>query len=132
MADKKIVVAIDDSTEELMVLNNILSKLYDLRVCKSAVDGLKLLGTINVDIILLDIEMPEMSGFEFLHQIKKIPRLMATPVIVISGHSTEDFISHALSQGASEMLSKPVKSEVLLETVKELLEHPRKGGIFDL
>jgi CheY-like chemotaxis protein len=132
MADKKIIVAIDDSAMELSVYHRILSDQYDLRVCKSAVEGLNLLNSVNAAIILLDIEMPDMSGFEFLHQIRKIPKLIRTPVIVISGHSGEEFVSHALSQGANALLPKPVDAAVLLDKVDEFLKNPPKGGIFDL
>jgi DNA-binding response OmpR family regulator len=94
--------------------------------------GLSLLNSIKADIILVDIEMPDMSGFEFLHQIRKTPKLMTTPVIVVSGHSGKEFVSHALSQGANAMLSKPVDAGTLLQNIKTLLENPPKGGIFDL
>jgi CheY-like chemotaxis protein len=132
MDNKKIVVAIDDSAMELSVYNKILSGQYNLRACKSAVEGLKLLNSIDTAIILLDIEMPDMSGFEFLHEIRKIPRLIRIPVIVVSGHSSEEFVSHALSQGANALLPKPVEATVLLDKIDELLKNPPKGGIFDL
>jgi CheY-like chemotaxis protein len=132
MADKEIIVAIDDSVITLSVYQKILSGLYDLRLCKSAVEGLNLLNSVNAAIILLDIEMPDISGFEFLHQIRKIPKLIRTPVIVISSHSGNEFVSHALSRGANALLPKPVEAAVLLDKVDELLKNPPKGGIFDL
>jgi PleD family two-component response regulator len=132
MADKKIVLAVDDSATELKIYKYILGADYDLRICKSATDAFKILDTCKVDIILLDIEMPDVSGFEFLHQIKKIPALIRTPVIIVSSHNTPEFVSHATSQGASGLLSKPVDPAVLLEKIRYYLEHPQQGGIFDL
>ncbi|GHT97915.1 hypothetical protein FACS1894142_3520 [Spirochaetia bacterium] len=132
MADRKIVLAVDDSSIELAIYKNILGKDYDLRICKSAVEAFKLLDTCKPDIILLDIEMPDMSGFEFLHQIKKTPALIRTPVLIVSSHDTPEFVSHATSQGASGLLPKPVDPAVLLEKIRYYLEHPQKGGIFDL
>jgi CheY-like chemotaxis protein len=132
MADKKIILVVDDSPTDLTVLSTILEKQYDVRVSLSAMAALGMLDTVKADMILLDIEMPGMSGFEFLHQIKKMPKLMLTPVIVVSCHSTQDFVSHALSQGANDLVPKPVNPDDLLSRIDECLAHPRRAGIFDL
>ncbi|GHV36286.1 hypothetical protein AGMMS49546_01280 [Spirochaetia bacterium] len=114
---------------ELAVYNNILGGKYKLLRAESAPQALKLLNTAQVDLILLDIEMPGMSGFEFLHQIRKIPKLIDIPVIVVSSHSTEEFVTHSLTQGAGELIPKPVHPAHLLQRIKDALETPPKPGI---
>ncbi|GHV92447.1 hypothetical protein AGMMS50268_29500 [Spirochaetia bacterium] len=106
---------------ELAVYNNILGGKYKLMQAESALQALELLNTAPVDLILLDLEMPGMSGFEFLRQIQKIPKLMDIPVIVVSSHSAEEFAAHSLIQGAEEMISKPVSPAYLLQRIKDVL-----------
>jgi PleD family two-component response regulator len=131
MDDKKIILAIDDNRMDLVILNAFLSQKYDLRVSKSATDALIFLTTTRVDLILLDIAMPDMSGLEFLHQLRLNPQQMQTPVIIVSSHDTPEFIEHALKNGANDYISKPVNSEVLQEKITAALNSPRKKvGIF--
>ncbi|GHU85203.1 hypothetical protein FACS189473_3990 [Spirochaetia bacterium] len=132
MADKKTILAIDDLPMVLAVYNNILSSNYDVKAAVSAMEALTLLKTINVDVFLVDIEMPDMSGFEFIHEIRKMPKFMSTPVIVVSAHSSEDFVAHALSKGANALLAKPVKPGDLLAQVSYLLEHTPQNKLFAL
>ncbi|GHV87824.1 hypothetical protein AGMMS50267_01840 [Spirochaetia bacterium] len=132
MADKKTVLAIDDLPMILAVYKNILDSQYDVKIAVSAMEALTLLKTITVDIFLVDIEMPDMSGFEFIHEIRKMPKFMSTPVIVISGHSSEDFAAHALSKGANMFIAKPVKPANLLAQVSNLLEHTPQNKLFAL
>jgi PleD family two-component response regulator len=132
MADKKTILAIDDLPMALAVYNNILSGQYDVRIAASAIEALILLKTLNVDIFLVDIEMPDMSGFEFIHELRKMPKFMSTPVIVVSSHSSGDFVAHALSKGANALIAKPVKPGDLLAQVSQLLEHAPKNKLLEL
>ncbi|MHC6203993.1 response regulator [Breznakiellaceae bacterium SP9] len=121
--DKYKLLAIDDSKVDLMVLCNFLKAKYDLRVSKSASNSIIYLEKNHVDLILLDIEMPEMSGFEFLHEIRKTPQYLETPIIIVSSHNTEEFYKHAKDAGAFDVLAKPVNPAIL----EEKIEHAIKG-----
>jgi PleD family two-component response regulator len=129
MGDKKIVLAIDDNKMDLMVLNNFLSQRYDMRVSKSATEALTFLNSTKVDLILLDIAMPNMSGFEFLHEIRKNPRYMQTPVIVVSSHSTPEAIDYVKKHGANEYVPKPVDAKILQQKIETTLKSPVKMGL---
>ncbi|MDR2517354.1 MAG: response regulator [Spirochaetaceae bacterium] len=122
MADKKSILAIDDLPLELAIYRNILGRQFDLHIAGSAPDALKQLDTLDVDLIILDIEMPDMSGFEFLHQIRLMPRLMHTPVIIVSSYSSTEFVEHALSQGANDLMPKPVNPADLFRRIIRLVE----------
>jgi CheY-like chemotaxis protein len=122
MTDKKIIFAIDDLPLELAIYKNILGSRYELHISESAPDALKQLEALDVDLILLDIEMPGMSGFELLHQIRLMPKLMNTPVIIVSSYSGDEFVSHAMNQGANDLLPKPVNPRDLLNKIVNLLE----------
>ena len=94
---KKIILAIDDNAQQLKEFKYILVPKYDLRVVKAASEGLYFLNNNKVDVVLLDIEMPNVSGFEFLGDIRKIPSYFNVPIIIVSGNSGEDFLAKAKS-----------------------------------
>jgi CheY-like chemotaxis protein len=121
MADKKIVLAIDDNAVQLRVYKEMLVPRYDLRVVKAASEALHFLNNNKVDIILLDIEMPNVSGFEFLGDIKKIPSYLKVPVIVVSINSGEAFYKQARDARAADVLSKPVVPNLLINAIEKAL-----------
>ena len=134
MTDKKTILAVDDNVTELAMLNRYLRDHYDFRGAKSAVEALEIMNSAAVhaiDMILLDIEMPDISGFEFLHTIRKNPQFMTTPVIFVSCHTEPDIMEHAKKSSAAEVLTKPVDPAVLLETIDRVFSSPRKTP-FDL
>jgi len=131
MADKKLVLTIDDDPMVLKVMTAFLSADYDLRIANSAAEALRLLDQFIPDIILLDIEMPDISGFEFLHTIKKNPKFMNTPVVIVSGHSEPEFAAHAEKMGAGGLVAKPVIREDLYKKINYAFQNPQKN-ILDL
>lgn len=131
MAEKKVILAIDDDPLVLGVLSSLLNPVYDLRISKSAVDASIFMDKVQPDLILLDIEMPDISGFEFLHTIKKNPRFMGVPVVVVSGHREHEIAEHAEKSGASGVVSKPINEEDLFKKIKDAFEKPQKN-IFGL
>jgi len=118
---KAIVLAIDDNLQQLSEFKSILVPKYDLRIAKSASEAIVFLNKNISDIILLDIEMPNISGFEFLSDIRKIPSYISKPVIIVSGNSGEDFMKKANESSASGVLKKPVRAETLIETIEKTL-----------
>jgi putative two-component system response regulator len=122
---KKIVLAVDDMPVNLTAIKNILHEDFDIRPAKSAKTALAMLNTIKADLILLDIEMPEMSGFEFLNHIRnnaEDPEQKNIPVIFVTSHETEDFITRAKECGVEGYVVKPIVPAVLLEKVKSVFE----------
>jgi CheY-like chemotaxis protein len=115
----KKIMAIDDSKTQLSIYKNLLGKYFVMILCKSAVVALDILKNVKVDLILLDIEMPEMTGFEFLAKIRNNPSLEKLPVIVIS--SSQD-IADVKKYGADEYMEKPVIFSTLLEKINKLLD----------
>ena len=117
---KKIILAIDDDVTQLKLFQTMLAQKYDLRVVKSAADALSFLNSKNADLILLDIEMPNISGFEFLGDIRKIPSYIGVPIIIVSGVTGEAFFNKARNSSAFDVLSKPVTSEMLVSTIERV------------
>jgi len=119
MDEKKIVLAVDDNLQQLSEFKTMLIPQYDLRVVKSASEAIAFLMRNSSDVILLDIEMPNISGFEFLNDLQKIPSYLNTPVIIVSGNSTQEFLEKAKSSNVIDVLIKPVKPEVLISTIEK-------------
>jgi CheY-like chemotaxis protein len=121
MENKKIILAIDDNPVQLRLFKEMLVPRYDLRAVKAASEALNFMNANKVDLILLDIEMPNISGFEFLGDIRKIPSYISVPIIIVSGHTEEEFLIQARKSSAADVLTKPVQPEVLVRTIEKTL-----------
>lgn len=121
MSEKKSILAIDDDLVLLELFQRMLKEKYNISAVSSASAAIHFMNANVVDIILLDIEMPNISGFDFLYDIRKIPSYMVVPIIIVSGNSGQDFLNRARSSGAFDVLTKPVKKEFLIETIEKAL-----------
>jgi two-component system, OmpR family, response regulator len=74
------------------------------------------------DCILMDVELPGLSGFDVLARIRQHPRLKTVPVIMITAHATHEFVMKGLSLGANGYLAKPVKKQILLDSLAQILK----------
>jgi hemerythrin len=117
---KKVVLAVDDLKTQLAIFRQILPQ-YDVYTCESPVHALEIVKNMQVDIVLLDLAMEEMSGFDFLQHLKNDPRLSKIPVIIVSGNSAEKYVTASLKMGASDFISKPVEPAILLQKIAVLL-----------
>ena len=118
---KKVVLAIDDDEAQLAIFKSMLDLRFDLRTANSASNALAFLNEEHVDVILLDITMPNIDGLHFLDDIKKVIRYMDTPIIIVSSMSGGRFLDEAKQSGAFDVLSKPVKLEAIIDTIERAL-----------
>ena len=129
---KKIVLAIDDNIVMLKVISDLLTPDYDVLTCISAANAIAVMNRLTPSLILLDIEMPDISGFEFLHTIRKNPKFMKIPVIVITSHDETGVHEHAKKHGASSVVMKPVDPEELYQKIVYAFEYPSQKGLLGL
>ena len=109
---------IDDSSTNIRLLNNLLEDLnYQISSARSGQQALQLLNKLNPDVILLDIKMPEMSGFDCCKAIRKHPNGKNVPVIFLSGSNGYDDELMAKEVGGSDYLTKPISRNVLIEKI---------------
>lgn len=80
-------------------------------------DGLELIRQHHPDLILLDINLPGMSGFEVLNRIRQLPACAATPVIAVTARAMPDDVETGLKAGFSAYLTKPLDIEQFLKTI---------------
>lgn len=108
---QKTILYIEDNPANLRLIEVLLRRRNDLKLetAHEPVLGLDLAKSTTPDLILLDINLPGMNGFEVLKILKTTDQLMHIPVIAISAHAMAGDIRHGLEAGFSDYLSKPVK-----------------------
>ena len=113
------VLLVDDRPDNLLVMESILADLNQNLVCaSSAREALKFLLMEDVALILLDVQMPGLSGFEFAELIRERERTQNTPIIFVSATSVdEQYVFKGYALGAVDYLTKPFQPEVLKSKV---------------
>ncbi len=93
---------------------------FHLEAADNGVDGLMLLGSLKPDVLILDVRMPGLDGFDVLKRIKANPNAKALTVIVMSGHLDAATEARCMKLGATVCLEKPFNASRLLEFLREL------------
>lgn len=121
---KYLVMIIDDDESTLSLMESQINILYDVVVADSGKVALRLLGgaTRKPDIILLDINMPGMNGYELLEQIKTDEKLKDIPVVFLTGMTDEVNEYKGLMMDVVDYLKKPVSSRILLARIQHYIE----------
>jgi CheY-like chemotaxis protein len=119
---KKRVLIIDDDPRNIFALAATLrAKAYITDSCDSAINALKLLRTdVQFDVILLDMMMPEMDGYEAIPLIREIPSRTDTPIVAVTAQAMTGDREKCLTAGADGYLSKPVDVDKLFALLQTL------------
>lgn len=117
---RKCILVVDDDVMNLKRTKLILDKHYDLILAKSGEEALDKLVTEDIDLVLLDIEMPGMSGIETFKCMKEDK--IEVPVIFLTASGYEDDVVAAISLGAVNYLKKPFLPKDLLERIAKEFE----------
>jgi len=124
MNKKATILIVDDTKENIHILLSLLQE-YDLLVALSGKKALQMVEKNDIDIILLDIMMPEMDGYEVCNILKSQPRTKDIPVLFITAKMDEESIEKAFDTGGIDYVTKPFKPKELLARVKTQLENRR-------
>jgi len=123
MAKKRNILIIDDSNTNVVLLEAILSsKGYQPSTALSVKESEELLKKNPPDLILLDLLMPDVSGFDFLRNLRENPDLEKVPVVVVSALTDDITVEKTMSLGAVEFIKKPVNINTLVQTVEETIK----------
>ncbi|MCL2184658.1 MAG: response regulator [Treponema sp.] len=118
----KTIFVVDDSDTNLSMAEAVLEDYYRVMTMPSAAKMFTLLDKITPDLILLDIEMPEMDGFETLEKLKKESALQDIPVMFLTGRNDAVVEARGLEIGAVDFITKPFSAPVLLNRIKTHLD----------
>lgn len=119
------ILIVDDDAAAILVLSRILSDLGRFRYATSGADGLRLAQQEAPDLVLLDIEMPGMSGLEVCHALKHDPAVNDVPVIFITSHHSQDDELAGLAAGAVDFIAKPPLAPLVQARVRTHLRLKR-------
>ncbi|MFA5847677.1 MAG: diguanylate cyclase [Thermodesulfovibrionales bacterium] len=122
MKEKPVILVVDDQPKNIELLEaHLLPKGYEILKAEDGEEAMKMIGENSVDLVLLDIMMPKMDGFEVCRRIKGDERLRNIPVIMITAlKEFEDWVK-AIEAGCDEFISKPFDRHELTVRVKSLL-----------
>ncbi|MCZ8157434.1 MAG: response regulator [Leptospira sp.] len=116
------ILIIDDTPDNLTHISTLLKEKFKVKVATNGAKGLTIAATDpKPNLILLDIMMPEMDGFEVCQKLKGDPNTASIPVVFLSGKSESSDIEKGLSLGAQGFISKPVEPEKLFEIISKFI-----------
>jgi len=110
----KKVLAVDDRPEILTFVNEALKMHYKVFGVGNGITAIKVMETQKPHLFILDIDMPDMDGFELAEKIRTHPLFSSTPIIFLTGNSSREHIAKALTVGGNDFIVKPATHEMLL------------------
>ena len=116
------ILIVDDEKANILYLNRILSEDYEIYTAKDGQKGIQLANQYLPDLILLDIVMSGMDGYEILSVLKDSEKTKAIPVIFITGLSGDDEETKGLALGADDYIVKPFRDEIVRLRVRNQLK----------
>ncbi len=117
-----LVMVVDDSLTVRKITSRLMTREgYRVETAKDGVDALEKMHDILPDVLLLDVEMPRMDGFELARVIRNDPRLKGIPIIMITSRTADKHRNHAMEIGVNVYLGKPFQEAVLLSSIADLL-----------
>lgn len=123
------VLIIDDSLAETRIFTVLLEKQgYKVSVACNGQEGIQVAKARQPDVILMDVVMPLLNGFQATRELTRSPETAHIPIIVCSSKSTETDRLWAMRQGARAYLTKPVEPKVLLSTIAQFVAGAGKHG----
>ena len=111
--NKNVVLIIDDETANIIALTNILSPEYDVFAAKNGMDAIELCVEHMPDVVLLDVLMPEMDGYEVIATLKASDKTKDIPVIFITGLDNAEAEKKGLALGAADYIPKPFNPDIV-------------------
>lgn len=116
------ILVVDDSPTELHVIKGMLEKNgYQVSTAQSGEEGVDLVKKTKPDLVLMDVVMPGLNGFQATRQLANDPDTAQIPVIIVTTKDQETDKVWAMRQGAKDYIVKPVKEKDLLDRIKSLL-----------
>ncbi len=123
MKPKWRVLVVDDEKDTLELLYIILKDEYEVIVMDNPVDAIRHLPAFEPDLILLDVMMPRLSGYQFCQIIKRNPRFKNIPVMFLSAKDNMSDKKHGYVLGAVSFITKPFTPELVLKNIRSYFEY---------
>jgi two-component system cell cycle response regulator DivK len=121
VAGKKILLVEDNAVNRRLVVFLLRSQGYQIREAMTAQEAFEMLKTESADLILMDIQLPEVSGLEVTKWLKDDPELKAIPVVAVTAFAMKGDEERIREGGCEAYLSKPISVAKFIETVRHFL-----------
>jgi len=119
MVDKQRILIVDDVPSNIKILNDTLRNEYLISVATNGLDALKIAGSENTpDLILLDIMMPEMDGYEVCRRLKETPKTRNIPILFVTAMGEVEDETKGLGLGAVDYITKPISPPIVQARVR--------------
>lgn len=118
----KHILIVDDVTTNLKCAAEILKDTYDVTTAKSGKAALQILREMQPDLIMLDVNMPEMNGFEVMERIKEDPVTRDIPVIFLTAEADKENEVTGLKMGAMDFIKKPFEPDIMRSRIEKILQ----------
>lgn len=117
----KLILTVDDSASMRMLLKVSLTQQgYRIEGAEDGVQGLERIQEIDPDLLITDINMPHMDGFELIEAVRALPQFRGTPILVLSTEFSEDKKMRAREAGATGWITKPFDAEKLGAAIRRV------------
>lgn len=122
-AHMKTVLIVDDSRVALMTISMILRReaRFNIVEAKDGQEAIKQAIAIHPDLILMDVNMPVMNGFDACRSLRELPETRATPIILVTTRGEAENIEAGYQSGCNDYVTKPVNNTKLMEKIRNLL-----------
>ncbi|HTD06315.1 EAL domain-containing protein [Undibacterium sp.] len=111
----------DDAMTRMLVSEALEPEGFEIEEAASGAEGIEIFERTHPDIVLLDVSMPGMNGFECCERIRRLPNGERVPIVVLTGNDDDDSITRAFDAGATDFVSKPMRWKLLGHRVRYLL-----------
>ncbi|MDD2999087.1 MAG: response regulator [Erysipelotrichia bacterium] len=102
---------------------------YKVLEANNGIEAIEAMSKNEVDIIITDLNMPGMDGFELISQVKENEKFKHIPIIILTTEGKKDMVMKGLTLGANAFLQKPIKPDVMLKEVERLLSKSTGKGV---
>ena len=132
MQNKNTILVVDDMTTTLLLLHDLLKDTYEVKIAKSGTKALEILESPNdIDLILLDIEMPDINGYDVCKRIKNNETIKNIPIIFITGRTSQEDEEYGLNLGAIDYITKPFNKAIVKLRIKNYLDLKIKNDMLE-
>ncbi len=130
-SEKQTILIVDDQVENIDILNEVLCSNYNVLACKNGKNAIDIVEKKYPDIILLDVMMPEINGFEVCQKLKSNPNTSKIPIIFITAQNKDVEEEKGLQLGAVDYITKPISPSIVKARIKTHLSLYDQNRILD-
>ena len=129
---KPTILVVDDMTTTLLLLHDLLKDTYEVKIAKSGTKALEILNSPNdIDLILLDVEMPDINGYEVCKRLKNNEQTKNIPVIFVTARNSQEDEEYGLNLGAIDYITKPFNKAIVKLRIKNYLNLKIKNDMLE-